>query len=869
MLNRLRLAALAALACSGGAARAQDDPAAPLKGAYVVVVGVGAFADPKIDARPSAEADARAFYDLFADPKYGPAAPGRVKLLTATADAKRPSQKATRENVVKALHEAVERTAKDDTIIFALFGRGASVGEKTVLFTAETEFKERAKTGLLGSDLEAELKPAADRKVAVMMDVAFKGFDAGKETLAEPGLRDVLAAVFGGEDRGEQPPPHDKVVMLASIPANPPLSVGDQGLFAKTALEALKGAADTEGYEPDGLIVVDELVKYLETKIPERTRELGKTPQEKEAVPFIVGEETAHFVVSKNPAVTPTIVKREAAVAALAASGQLPKEVADEAQKLVARMPKLKAQQQLRKDAEQLADAAITPQQFLEARAKIQESLKLPAEDAAQFARTVERAIAAIQPDYVKDVPKGQWAANAVKGLYRRLEEPVPDDIAAKIKDPAKLTTSGIDQVLREARLRLGVREDLEGGKAIDTAITMMLAELRDPYTVYYDQALIKKMDAPLRGELRGVGIQIRRDLIRDGLLVVSPIKDSPAYKAGIRAGDLITAIKREVNAEGEPLKSDEPKEVSTKGMKTEKALEVILGKPGVPVTLVIDRDGQTKEFTIERGVVALESVIGVKRDEADDWGYMLDPESKIGYVCLTQFTRGTARDLRKAVEQLKDEGLRGLVLDLRLNPGGLLNEAVAVCDLFLPDGLIVSVKYRSRRPEQWFDRGFGSETGFPMAVLINGQSASASEIVSACLQDYSRAVVVGERSYGKGSVQTVTPFSPTRGEIKMTTARYFPPLDRNIDKVSTPGKPEDEWGVRPNARYEVKLSREETQDLFEHFRDREVIKPKEKEKADAKEKAAKPFKDRQLETAVDYLKRQVKATNAALKGDG
>ena len=864
MLNRLWLTALAATSMAGGVARAQDDPVAPLKGTYVVVVGVGQFADPAIQPRPSAEADARAIYDFYADPKFGPAQKDRVVLLTATADVKRNSRKATRENVVKALHEAVEKTSKDDTIIFALFGRGASSGDATCLFTAETNFKERAKTGLLGSDLETELKPATDRKIAVMMDVAFKGFDAGKETLAEPGLRDVLGAVFGGEERGEQPPPHDKVVMLASIPANPPISVGENGLFATTALEALRGAADTDGYEPDGLVVVDELVKYLEAKIPAKTRELGKTPQEKEAVPFIVGEETAHFVMAKNPALTPTVVKREAAVAALAAAGKLPKEAAEEAEKLVGRMPKLKAQQELRKSAEQLADATITPEQFLATREQIRESLKLPVEDADRFARTVLRAIDAVQPDYVKDIEPGEWAANAVKGLYRRLEEPVPEDIAAKIKEPKKLSSSAMEAVLREARLKLGKREDLEGGKATDTTITMMLAELRDPYTVYYDEATIKKMDAPLRGQFRGVGIQIRRDLVRDGLLVVSPIKDSPAYKAGIRAGDLVTAIKRDVNAEGEPLKADEPTEISTKGMKTEKALEIILGKPGVPVTLVVDRDGKTQEFTIKRGIVSVETVIGIKRDENDDWKYILDDDSKIGYVCLTQFAPGTSRDLRKAIQQMKADGARGVVLDLRFNPGGLLTEAVAVCDLFLKDGLIVSVKYRSRRPEQWFDRGFGSETDFPMAVLINGQSASASEIVSACLQDYNRAVVVGERSYGKGSVQTVQRFSPTKGEIKMTTARYFPPLDRNIDKHSTPGKPEDEWGVKPNPRYEVKLSREEAQDLAEHTREREVIKPKESKEP------AKPFKDRQLETAVDYLKRQVKAAGAVKpRGDG
>ena len=142
----------------------------------------------------------------------------------------------------------------------------------------------------------------------------------------------------------------------------------------------------------------------------------------------------------------------------------------------------------------------------------------------------------------------------------------------------------------------------------------------------------------------------------------------------------------------------------------------------------------------------------------------------------------------------------------------------------------------------------------FPMAVLINGGSASASEIVSACLQDYGRAVIIGERSYGKGSVQQVMPFSLTKGQIKMTTARYFPPSDKNIDKHSTGGKPEDEWGVKPDKDYEVKLPKEELRDFAEYFRERELIPKKVGEPAPKKE-----FKDKQLDKALDYVRSQIK----------
>ncbi len=857
-MNRVWITALlAAFVVAGSCTSSRaDEPGGPPQGPFVVLVGVGEFTDPTIQARPTAEVDARAMYDLFADKTYFSAGADRVVLLTATADEKRNSQKATRENIVKALHEAATKTGKDDTIIVAIFGRGASSGDRTCIFTAETNFKERAKTGLLGSDLEAELKLVKDRKICLMLDIAFKGFDAGKETLAEPNLRDVLAAVFGGEDKGEQPPPQDKLVMLSTIPSSTPLAKGENGLFAATTIEALKGAADVDGYEPDGLVVVDELVKYLEKNIPEQARTLGKTPQEKEAIPFIVGEETSHFALTKNPKITSKVDARLRTLAEFEENKTIAKDVSEEGRGLLARMPKLKAQQELRKRFQELTDGTLKPDEFQTARNTIKESMKLPAEEADRFAKNVMKAIETVRPDYVKEVSVGEWGAYAVKGLFRRLEQPIPDNVKALLKNAKELTKSAVTNILRDARTLLGKREDLDDNKDVDSAILMMFVELRDPYTTYYDKDLIKKMDAPLRGEFRGVGIQIRRDLVRDGLLVVSPIKDSPAYKAGIEAGDLITMIKRDTDAQGNPLAADAPREISTKGMKTESALEIILGKIGVPITIVVERDGSSREFTIKRGLVAVESVLGVKRDEKDNWNFYVDEENKIGYVCLTGFNPNTARELNVAIEKLRKSGLKGLVLDLRFNPGGLLTQAIQISDLFLnEDGVIVSVKYRNKEPEVWRGRSTNKNADFPMAVLVNGQSASASEIVSACLQDYSRAVIVGERSYGKGSVQNVKDFYTTSGQIKMTTARYFPPLGKNIDKLSTSGKPEEEWGVMPDKGFEVKLSREELQDLAEYFRDREIIKPKE---GTAKE--AKVIKDKQLEKAVEHLRGQVKA---------
>lgn len=864
---RTFLFALAAVAAFIGAARA-DDPKAkaedapkPSKGAYVVVIGVSDTADPTIQPRPTADADAKALFDLLADKQYLDAAPERIKLLTSKVDDKRKGQASTRENVLKAIHEAVNATGKDDLLLVAWFGRGASAGDRTCLFAADTTFKERAKTGVLGGDLEVELKAAKSQRVLLMMDVHFKGYDAGKETVVEPGLREILAGLFGGEDKGEQPMAKDRVLMLGTTPAADPLSKGENGLFATVVLDALKGAADKDGYEPDGLVTVDELAKFVEKEMPEQQRAIGKTAKEKESEPFLVGEETSHFPVTRNPKLTADVAKRVDAVGKLGADGKLTKEAAAEGAQLLARMPRLKSLQELRKKYQELADGKLSADQFVTAAAAIKKGMVLGEETAEMFTRKVMAAAGLVEAMYVKPTVKGDLVAAAVKGMFRRLEEAVPADIEEKLKGAATWKKADMEEVLTTARLKLGNREDLDGHKDADLAITMLLASLNDPFTSYIDKETIKKSNSALSGRFGGVGIQIRRDLVNDALLVASPIKGSPAYKAGIKAGDLIVGIKRDVDPDGKPLTSEQPKEYSTKGMKTEQALDIILGKPGVPITLTIRRDGEDKDYTLERAEVTVETVLGVNRVEKDAWNFWLDEKEKIAYIHLNQFTPDTTTELAAAMQSLTKGGVKGLVLDLRFNPGGALDAAAAICGLFVDDGKVVTIKARvGNRQDVLRAREYRptpeAYTKIPMAVLVNGDSASASEIVSACLQDYDRAVVVGERTYGKGSVQTVRTFPATEAKMKLTFARYYPPLDRNIDRFSTPGKPEDEWGVQPNKGYEVKLSREEKGDLREVFRDREIITRKDAKKPD---EPKKNFKDTQLEKAVDYLKEQIK----------
>lgn len=870
-MKRTVLAALFSAALLAPHLRAEEPAPKPSQGGYAVLIGVGQFDDPAIKARPTADADAKAMYDLVTDGKNIGIPAERVALLTSTPDEKRKGKKATKENILKAIHEAIDKTGKDDLLLIGFFGRGAPIGfDKVAFFATDSTVVDRSKNAIVGEELSNEMKRVKPQRLLALTDLAFKGYDAGKEAQAEPNTYAILAAFYGtvsdNKDQEEEEPQQirDKVIALSYLPGNDPITVGEQGLFVKSVVDALRGDADKDGYEADGVVTVDEFAKYLDKEVTEKARTLGKTTGEKEAVPVVVGVSTAHYSISKTPAFAEA-AKRRSEFAALVAKGNLTPEVVSEGQKYLDRMPKLKAQQELRKAYQQLADAKITAEEFDKTRAKLVASMKLPKDDAASFTETMLIGAETIKLKYVKPVDTGTLTAGSIKWLFRRLDEPLPKEIEAKIKEPKKLTDDDQKELFMAARLALGKREDLDDGKDADLALAAMAQSIDDPYTVYVDKETMKKEESRWRSQYSGIGVHIRRDLARDGLLVVSPIKGSPAYKAGLRAGDLITEVRREADPDGKPLAADAPKVISLKGMKTDKAIEIILGKPGTPISIVVEREGEKDPivYDLQRGRVSLETVLGVKRDDKDNWKYYIDEENKIGYVYLTQFGPQTAGELVQVIDKLAKEDMKGFVLDLRFNPGGALGGALTISDMFLESGLLLKIKPREGKDEKYYDQNNPrlnfNRSKFPMAVLVNGGSASASEIVSQALQDYDRAVVVGERSYGKGSVQTVDPFDRTGGVFKMTTARYFPPLGRNIDKRSTAGKPEDEWGVVPNKGFEVKLTREERLELGEFLLDKEHIKRNTSEAA-----KKPPIKDKQLEKALEYLRKEISAKGAA-----
>lgn len=305
------------------------------------------------------------------------------------------------------------------------------------------------------------------------------------------------------------------------------------------------------------------------------------------------------------------------------------------------------------------------------------------------------------------------------------------------------------------ARIKRDYIESVEGKVLMENAIHGMLARL-DPHSAYLSVDEYKELHEGTTGKFGGLGIEVG---LEDGFVkVISPIDDTPAQRAGVKAGDIIIRL------------DDKP----IKGIGLSEAVKLMRGKPGDPIVLTIVREGNENPLQIKivRAIIKVTSV----KSRVLEPGYH--------YLRITQFQSHTAELLRKAIERLRKESkesVKGVVLDLRNNPGGLLNSAVSVSDIFLEDGLIVYTEGRSKDSASRFHARPGDMIdGVPLVVMVDGGSASASEIVAGALQDNKRAIILGEKTFGKGSVQTVLPMSNGDG-IKLTTAHYFTPLGRSI----------------------------------------------------------------------------------------
>lgn len=373
-------------------------------------------------------------------------------------------------------------------------------------------------------------------------------------------------------------------------------------------------------------------------------------------------------------------------------------------------------------------------------------------------------------------------------------------------------------------RVRADYVEEATDEKLIESAINGMLTAL-DPHSSYLNAKSFRDMQVNTRGKFGGLGIRVTME---DGLVkVISPIDDTPAHRAGIEPADVITHL------DGSPVL----------GLSLSEAVEKMRGNVGTDLILTIRRaDRDPFDVTLTRAIIKIQSV----RSRL---------EGKMAYLRITSFSEQTSVGLEKAMDKIKKEAgddIRGVVLDLRNNPGGLLDQAVAVSDAFLDKGEIVSTRSRRSEDTQRFNARVGDlADGLPVVVMVNGGSASASEIVAGALQDHHRAIVLGTKTFGKGSVQTIIPL-PGHGAMRLTTARYYTPSGRSIQAV----------GIVPDitveqARIETVKARAGRREAdLRGALDKDNGKPADDaEGATKKKAAAEAPQDFQLARALDLLR--------------
>lgn len=373
--------------------------------------------------------------------------------------------------------------------------------------------------------------------------------------------------------------------------------------------------------------------------------------------------------------------------------------------------------------------------------------------------------------------------------------------------------------------------DEVEGDQLRQAAIEGMLSRL-DPYTVYIPPQEQRAFDQMLDGSFEGVGIQLSQQ--DDGTIeVVTPIDDSPAFRAGVMAGDVLLKVNGE----------------SIAGLRLPEVIKKIQGEIGSDVNLHVRREtGEELDLSMQRQQIVMPTIKGFRRNGNNTWDYWVDSTEKVAYVRITQFTTETYDKFKSLMETLLAEGMQGLILDLRFNPGGRLDSAAQIVDLFVRQGAIVSTRGRSRAEETIFAQAKDTLPEFPIIVLVNGSSASAAEIVAGSLKDHRRALVIGSRTFGKGSVQEIIPLDQQSGELKLTVAYYYLPSGRLVHRK----KDATDWGVVPQI--EVKVERTEEQKILRERYETELFRrPATTQSATAP--TTRPFgSDVQLQRAMDAM---------------
>lgn len=347
--------------------------------------------------------------------------------------------------------------------------------------------------------------------------------------------------------------------------------------------------------------------------------------------------------------------------------------------------------------------------------------------------------------------------------------------------------------------------DPIDEAELVDAAMLGLTSRL-DPHSEFIPAELFPAFNDAIEQHFAGVGILVEQPVKGEPVRVITPIVGSPALAAGVQAGDEIIGI------EGEDVSQFEIRDV------TNRLRGPVGSKVMIRVRRLVDDSPQLIEIRLARQSILLDSVVGDHRDADNRWVFRLKDQPQIGYLRITSFGERTVDELRQAFDELQED-YDSLILDVRGNSGGLLNAAVEICDDFLDSGNIVMIKKRGGVIDRQFDAQPGTRVraDAPIVVLIDGDSASASEIVAACLQDHQRATIIGSRTFGKGTVQNVLPLQAGRSRLKLTTARYYRPSGLNIHRAEDAPE-EADWGVQPDEGLKVLLSDAEHEALVRHW---------------------------------------------------
>lgn len=363
----------------------------------------------------------------------------------------------------------------------------------------------------------------------------------------------------------------------------------------------------------------------------------------------------------------------------------------------------------------------------------------------------------------------------------------------------ANLFAEALDVVDKQAL------KDIPRRELFNNAVQGMMKNM-DEHSMYITDEMFRVFNEDMKQEFGGVGFYVDNNPATKRLTVLAPIPGSPAFEAGVQAGDVIAEI------DGR----------NTDGLQRSEAIELMRGPTGEAVKLVVERNERRMPMELERAVISVPSVQGDFRNPDGSWNYFLQSNPKIGYIRLLQFGSKSVDEIQVALAHV-EKSQDALVLDLRNNTGGLLDGAVAICDMFLEGGKTI-VRTRGREAKLLQEEVSTDKTAFnidkPLVILVNRMSASASEIVAGCLQDHKRAFIVGEQSWGKGTVQHVISIERGKSALKLTTARYWRPSGKYIDRSDDEAKKTGVWGVQPNDGCKIEMTEEM---LFENARQRNI----------------------------------------------